>query len=133
MKITICSSLKNKELFDSIAKELQSRGHFVYFPSPFPYSELEGLSDKPIHYSCLGVTLEYFNRIKKSDLILIVNPNGYCGYSVSMELGVAVATDKPVFALFNDQEKARQVLFDKVLHTDNPSQIADYIETCGIN
>jgi nucleoside 2-deoxyribosyltransferase len=50
-----------------------------------------------------------------------------------MELGVAVATDKPIFALFNDQEKARQVLYDRVLNTDNPSDIADKIEKSEIN
>jgi nucleoside 2-deoxyribosyltransferase len=133
VKITLCGSFKNKELLDSIAQELVSRGHFVYGLGLLPFHELEGLSDGLVSNFRLGATLNSFSRIKKSDLILIVNPNGYSGVSVSMELGVAVAADKPVFALFDDQEKARHVLFDKVLNTDSPSQIADCIETCGIN
>lgn len=51
-------------------------------------------------------------RSKKADVVFILNKDGYAGYSTSMEIGYAVALGKPIIAMVEDPEYARDVLYD---------------------
>lgn len=132
MKITISSSIKNLDIFEPIAEELRNRGHVVFAPIKFNWSEIDSLSDPTKRYSVIGTAREFFDNIAKSDLMIVCNPNGYAGYSVSMEIGCAIAKNKLLFALFKDSEIARDVLYDEILGTIDPKKIADKIEKLKI-
>lgn len=70
-----------------------------------------------------GATFAHFNRIDKSDIVFIVNPNGYIGPSTTLELGYAVARRAFIVAMMPDEtELAKTVLLDRVLETTDVAQ-----------
>lgn len=40
---------------------------------------------------------DYLSSVKKSDFLYVINPKGYVGETVSMEIGYAIALSVPVF------------------------------------
>lgn len=83
----------------------------------------EDIEDPTVqHYVAAGLTLDYFEKIRKSDAVLIFNKGGYIGMSVTMEMAFAFALSKKVFAIEPDIEVPRNVLIDQVLST--PEEVA---------
>lgn len=107
MKITLCHSLKFVEEVKEIKKELLDRGH-VIFNSPYvdkPIEELEKLlSNKKDYLDNLksGFMREHFEKISKSDAILVINLNkkgieNYIGGNTFAEIMVAFFLKKKIF------------------------------------
>ena len=72
--------------------------------------------DKPL--VALGLTLDHFAKIRMADVVFIYNKNGYEGNSTTLEIGYAVACNKPIYVLHGDDtELCRKVLFRGIATT----------------
>ena len=56
-----------------------------------------GLSLRRLHGDNRGIR-GCFERIDNADLVYVVNPSGYVGKSVSVDIGYAYARGKPIYA-----------------------------------
>ena len=77
-------------------------------------------------YAFLRLTHHHFEFIRKADVCLMYNQDGYLGNSSTMELGFAIACWLPIYALQEDTDEAcRNVLFDFLVTEDEFVQIAN--------
>jgi len=125
MKIAICGSMTFSKEMVKIADKLKQNNHEVILPrytekyaSMILTSEIshESVKNKISH----DLIRDYFNKIKNSDAVLIVNldKNGiknYIGGNSFLEMGFAHVLKKSVFLLndipdmpYNDEIKAMQ-------------------------
>jgi len=118
-RIVICGSGKLREEIFLAGQRLSDAGLQVMVPPLHRIEEL--VAGRPAECRELawkGATFAHFNRIDKSDIVFIVNPNGYIGPSTTLELGYAVARHAYIVAMMPDEtEVARTVLLDRVLNT----------------
>jgi nucleoside 2-deoxyribosyltransferase len=118
-RIVICGSGKLREEIFLAGRLLNDAGLQVMVPPLHRIEEL--VAGRPAECRELawkGATFAHFNRIDKSDVVFIVNPNGYIGPSTTLELGYAVARHAYIVAMMPDEaELARTVLLDCVLGT----------------
>ena len=126
LTITICGSGKQREAIFASAKYLADLGVVVLAPPLHKMNELFNQTpEEAQQLGWKGATFAHFNRIAKSDVVYIVNPDGYLGPSTTLELGYAVALKKLVVAMSPDShEPARSVLFDFVLGETDPGEAA---------
>ncbi|OGH07215.1 MAG: hypothetical protein A2171_01660 [Candidatus Levybacteria bacterium RBG_13_35_9] len=73
---------------------------WLYIPPQRQYSRSAFF--RPLH-SEVGRTIkqiedEFLDAIRNSDFLYVVNPDGFIGQTVGMEIGFAVACDKPVYS-----------------------------------
>jgi nucleoside 2-deoxyribosyltransferase len=62
-----------------------------------------------------------------ADVVYVYNEEGYSGVSVSMEIGYAVAVNKPVYVYDDkDEEICRRVLFTGV--AKEPTDLLNYLK-----
>jgi hypothetical protein len=123
--ITACGSGKYKTLIHAITDGLARTGFIVLPP---PLHNMPGLTKNASAELTLlgwkGATLAHLKRIHTADICLMINPEGYLGYSSTLELGYAVSEGKLVIALEHDKtELAREGLFDLVLGTIDPEEV----------
>lgn len=118
-RIVICGSGKLREEIFLAGHLLSDAGLQVMVPPLHRIEELvAGRSAECRELAWKGATFAHFNRIDKSDVVFIVNPNGYIGPSTTLELGYAVARHAYIVAMKPDEtELARTVLLDCVLDT----------------
>lgn len=114
--IVISGSVKFCQDMKSWIDVLEKEGFKVYYPVDMKQDLLK-TSGVVREKFVKGVTLGYFEYIKKADVMLLFNQNRYAGVSTTLELGYAVALAKPIFSIDEDPELARQVLFEKVVNT----------------
>lgn len=115
--LVICGSRRFKPEIRRFAQKLRGKGVIVYEPhlTNFDWDKLPQDSSE---YIALGLTHDHFYKVKMADVVFLYNPNGYCGNSVTLELGCAAALGKPIYALSNkDQELCRKVLIREVVKT----------------
>jgi diphthamide synthase subunit DPH2 len=109
MKITLCHSLNFVEKAREIKKELIGRGYEV-FTTPYIDKTLEEIekirSDKKNYLNNLKTFFikEHFDKISKSDAILVVNLDkkgikNYIGGNTFAEIMVAFYLNKKIFLL----------------------------------
>ncbi|MFH1694712.1 MAG: nucleoside 2-deoxyribosyltransferase [Patescibacteria group bacterium] len=111
--VVICGSGRFKPEIREFCKKLRALGVVVY--EPYLHSqqkEWEGLSDDYKNFIALGLTHDHFYKIDIADVVFVYNKDGYAGNSTTLEIGYAVAKDKPIYALSDkDEELCRDVLF----------------------
>ncbi len=115
MKIVICGSRRFFDEIREVAQKLRDRGHIVFEPI---LNRNETISDLPPdlkRYAFLGLTHHHFDSIRKADICFIFNKGGYIGNSVTLELGFSVACGLPIYALEEDEDPCRKVLFDFIV------------------
>jgi hypothetical protein len=117
--VVICGSRRFKKEIKAFTKDLRSNGIVVY--DPYLHSggeEWLKLSDVYKRYVLLGLTHDHFYKIRKADIVYIYNKGGYIGNSTTLEIGYAVACDKPIYAYQEDlEEGCRNVLFTDYIKT----------------
>lgn len=119
MKITICSSINFTPQIKQTADKLKALGHEINIPTMSKkimdgeFTMAEFLAEKEKNGDAKfrnegGVDLikRYYNYIKASDAILVLNPdkNGiknYIGGNVLMEIGFAYVLNKKIY-FYND-------------------------------
>lgn len=114
--VVICGSRKFKQEIESFVSELVSLGVLVYAPDfDFDHSEWDKISQNYQHYVAMGLTYDHMQKIRMADVVFVYNKDGYAGVSVTLEIGYALALAKPLYALANDSEVCRQVLFQNII------------------
>lgn len=125
--VCICGSRRFKKEIREFEEKLENKGVLVFSPILNTNRNIDKLSPDLKRYAFLGLTLHHFEYIRKADCVFIYNKDGYMGNSVTMELGVAEALGKPIFALEEDKdEPCRNVLIDKIFKT--PTQLIKYLK-----
>jgi hypothetical protein len=106
MTITICGSLKFYDKEVEIQKELEQMGHKVYMPVKAPGVDYWATDNTLRVKAKKGMELisEHFQKIEKSDAILIVNVTkgdieNYIGANTFLEIGFAHYIGKKIFML----------------------------------
>ena len=120
-RVVLCGSGKMREEIFLTGKLLASSGVQVLVPPLHRIDQLvEGKPEECRELAWKGATFAHFNRIDKSDIVFIVNPNGYIGPSTTLEVGYAVAQHKYIVAMMPDtREIALTILMDQVLGTND--------------
>jgi len=117
--LVICGSKKYKPEMRSFAAKLKKFGIVVY--EPYLHSgqkEWQELSDQYQKFIALGLTHDHMYKIKMADVVYIFNKDGYAGVSTTMEIGAAVALNKPIYAFSDkDTELCRLTLFREIIKT----------------
>ena len=94
MKITLCGSTKFMEEFNKANLYLTLSGHIVYSVATTVHGELE-VTDEEKDL----LDLVHFSKILNSDIIVVLNVDGYIGYSTNREIMWARMQDKPIYYL----------------------------------
>ena len=117
--VVMCGSRRFKPEMREFAEKLRKLGVIVY--EPYLHSgqdEWARLSDDYKKFVILGLTHDHFYKIKMADVVFLFNKDGYSGNSTTLEIGYAVAEDKPIYALSGDDEEIyRQVLIRETINT----------------
>ena len=112
--IVICGSRRFATGIRKLAKTLKQSNIIVF--EPFLNKKPVDLENDFRKYIFTGLTLHHFELIRKADIVLIYNKDGYMGVSSTLELGFAVSQSKIIYAISEDiEEPCRNVLFDKIL------------------
>lgn len=106
MNICVVGSMRDFARMEDIANELRQRGHRVILPVDASEGRLGGRAVAKRDFM-KGM----FENIKKCDSVLAVNDvprggvEGYIGPNTFLQLGMALALEKPIFALkkWNDR------------------------------
>jgi hypothetical protein len=110
--VVICGSRRFRPEIREFASRLKSFGVTVY--EPYLHSgdkEWESLSEDYKRFVALGLTHDHFYKITMADVVFVFNKDGYSGVSTTLEIGYAVGVGKPIYALTEDKELSRHVLF----------------------
>jgi len=106
MKIAICGSLKFYKQMREAEKSLESMGHKVFIPIEVPGLDYWGKDGKKRVEAKikLGLVGKHFDKIEKSDAILVVNITkknikNYIGANTFLEIGYAHYRKKKIFVL----------------------------------
>ena len=108
--VCICGSFRFSDQMAALARFLRSQGTRCLEPTPDPD---------------VGVGVHRcFERIEAADAVLVVNPGGYIGASVMLDIGYATAKGRPVYLTCGSDEPAVMCLIAGVvgLPTDAPNQ-----------
>jgi hypothetical protein len=82
-RVYICGSFKFLNKIDELGRLLEAES--------LDYSVSRSLDANGIH-GCL-------EKIDRADIVYIVNPDGYVGKSVSIDIGYAYARNRPIYAM----------------------------------
>jgi len=96
--VTLCGSVRFRELFDFANRDLTLAGYIVLQPGVWEHDWLH----KPEHNAELrkdGLDSLHCDKIRISDMIGVINPNHYLGKSTSKEIQFAESIHKPIFWL----------------------------------
>ena len=113
--ITICSSIRNTESVRSTLREMEICGIRGLFPnidfqaegSELSLNEMKKLQD------------DHFKAIASSDAVYVINPNGYIGTMVSVEIGYATGQEKAVYFSEESSKIELDALATGIISTDN--------------
>lgn len=92
--ICLIGSTKYEELFRKLEEDFSLAGYLVF--SPLVYTQS---GDKPKCGEDKKIILDYEAELKinKSDLVFVVDKDGYIGSSTKKQLDHAILLNKPVF------------------------------------
>ncbi|MFA6417004.1 MAG: hypothetical protein WCW61_02305 [Patescibacteria group bacterium] len=126
--VVICGSSSFASEMREFSKRLKNLGVVVYEPHLYRASGgvWNEIKESDRKYVALGLTHDHFYKMRMADVIYIYNKDGYAGVSVNMEIGYAVALNKPIYVQDeNDAEPCRQVLFSAVVKT--PEELIKFL------
>lgn len=127
--VVICGSRRFKIKIRKFANMLKDLGVVVYAPylHESKSGEWEKLSEDFKKFSALGLTHDHFYKIRMADVVYVYNMDGYSGTSTTLEIGFAVACDKPIYAFSQDTtEICRNVLFREII--SSPDELAKRLQ-----
>lgn len=128
--IVICGSSRFAEEMREFARKLKDSGVLVYEPHLYrshPEADWNAIKDFDKKFVALGLTHDHFYKMRLADVIYVFNKDGYAGVSTNIEIGYAVALNKPIYAFEeNDSEICRKVLFSKIIKM--PEELVDCLK-----
>lgn len=116
--VVVCASKRYREEVKQFCDDLESTGIVVYRPNiQEPIFEHETILSPHVTTTIFrGLTLEHFDLIRKADVCFIYNKDEYVGVSVTLEIGVANALGKPIYALnARTGDPCRDALINRVV------------------
>jgi len=123
--VVICGSTRFVSEIREFAQKLKELGVLVYEPNL--YSGYDKVSEPDKKFLAMGLTHDHFRKMKMADVVYVYNKDGYVGVSTNMEIGFAVAIDKPIYVLEEkDEEIFRKNLFTAVVKT--PEELLTYLK-----
>lgn len=134
MLITICGSRKNDKLMNSIKNLLDRKtDHDILLPKTSKV--LLNPNSESLTNVYKGVNYSNRERIKKSDLVIIISDN--MGIDTTLELGYAYAFDKPIISIGIDDVHSRNALYSHTINKDQYNiniveDIISFIKTMDI-
>ena len=120
--VVISGSAKFIKEMHEWVKVLQKNKVQVYFPRDIQF---ENLQNDVLECAVAGAKYGFFQKIRKADVLLLFNVDGYAGVSSSIELGYATACAKPIVSIEEDPELARKVLIEEQVKT--PEELIQYL------
>jgi nucleoside 2-deoxyribosyltransferase len=110
--VVFSGSVRTYAAMEAWADILRAKGITVKLPS---------VTIKPEDFKMLDVATQrrrkldfitdHNRRIDASDVLLVFNPDGYVGNSVTLEIGYALAKGKLIYAAVADTETGRDVVY----------------------
>lgn len=91
--ICLSASLRFEEEIEKVISQSKDVGIEVLFPN-FPVTE--GKSELTIE-RMRELCQDHFNAISQAEALYVINPGGYIGTLVKIEIGYALGKDKPVY------------------------------------
>jgi len=99
MIITLCGSTKFKKEFEYWNMVLTLSGHLVFSCSFFGHKDK---IDPPRNYKAT-LDVVHFKKIDLSDIIFVIDTDGYIGESTEREIEYASINGKPIFYASNER------------------------------
>lgn len=102
MRITLCGSTRFKDAFNHWNHQLAVSGHTVYSLSLFARQESDvGKEGNPTITDDQKITLDlvHLDKILNSDAIVVINVDGYTGFSTKREIEWARMQRKEVYLI----------------------------------
>lgn len=90
--VTICSSVRFEKKIKTTYRALLAAGYQVLSPERSGQFVL-----KPNDKQKIKLAKQHFQAMKDSDFIYFLAEEGYIGTSCKLELGYAIALDKPIY------------------------------------
>jgi nucleoside 2-deoxyribosyltransferase len=112
--IAIASSSKFYDRVRSAVETFQSHGLTCHTPA-FDFDETKVVVGREQKYQLTWIFLE---KVKASDVLYVIDTDGYTGTSVCLEVGYAYALGKPVYAIEPPSEPAVASLVTAVVGVD---------------
>lgn len=100
MRLTLCGSTRFKQQFDEWNHKLAIAGHTVYSLSLFGREAADtGKGDAPVVTDEQKITLDlvHLDKIINSDAVVVIDVDGYTGFSTKREIQWARMQNKKVF------------------------------------
>lgn len=95
MKVALGCSMKYRSLVRETMKEFEAIGIVPLFPN-LNYST-EDKDDAATIEEKKRLALEHYAAIDEADTVYLLTPGGYMGTSLKLELGYAIAKNKPIY------------------------------------
>lgn len=111
MKVFVASSKRFYDKVKALKVKLDAKGIKGYYPYfDLDQAEIENNLDKK-----RNVTMQHFPEIDDVDVMYVVCPHGYIGYSVTIEMAYAYAKGKKIITAESLQEFAAQALVSEIM------------------
>ena len=127
--VVICGSSRFSVEMKEFSNKLKKLEILVYEPHLYRaaggvWAEIKDFDKK---FVALGLTYDHFHKIEMADVVYVYNKEGYAGVSTNMEIGFAVANNKPIYVYEeHDDELCRKILFTNVVKT--AEDLLDYLK-----
>lgn len=115
MKIAIGSSMKYRSLVGEVVAKLSELGVEPLFPNLDYSHEDADKADSPEEKKRLA--LEHYAAIYEADIVYLLTPAGYMGTSCKLELGYAIACNKPIYFSEPTNDVALDCYAQEFIHT----------------
>lgn len=117
MKITIGCSMKYRDLVRETMADLTKIGITPLFPN-IDYSPDNGDHANTIEEK-KRLADEHYAAIDEGDAVYLLTPGGYMGTSCKLELGYAIAKNKPVYFSEPTNDIGLDCYAKEFIHVDN--------------
>ena len=117
MKITIGCSMKYRDLVRETMKNFETVGVTPLFPN-LDYRN-ENKDDANTIEEKKRLALEHYMAIDEADKVYLITPEGYMGTSLKLELGYAIAKNKPIYFSEPTNDISLDCYVEEFIPTDN--------------
>ncbi len=115
--------MKYRSLVHQVMSELVQLGLKPIFPNLDYSHENADKADSSTEKKRLA--MEHYNAIDEADVVYLITPEGYMGTSCKLELGYAIAAQKPIYFSEPTKDPALDCYVSKFIHT---SSLKDFVE-----
>jgi nucleoside 2-deoxyribosyltransferase len=110
--VVFSGSVRNYPAMELWATLLREHGVTIQLPRvTISHSDFEAMSTADQRRQKQAFITDHNQRIDRSDVLFVFNPDGYVGNSVTLEIGYALAQHKSIYAMQADEELGRDVVY----------------------